>query len=133
LVGRRLCTYRANGFDGNLLRRRGLTNSHSYADSHSYSHAYCHGYSHTYTDSNTNTNSYSYSDSNRDSAASVGNANGYCNSDSDRNAHADGNINPVYGKVFTDTKTSANSGAAPVVAGRADLSAVVPRLRDEGG
>ena len=26
----------------------------------------------------------------------------------------------------------ANSGAAPVVAGRADLSAVVPRLRDEG-
>ncbi|HJW39075.1 MAG TPA: hypothetical protein VJ420_10700, partial [Candidatus Udaeobacter sp.] len=63
--------------------------------------------------------------------------NRYSNSDrysySDRNAHADGNINPVYGEVFTDTKAAAYSSAETVKVRRADPSAVVPRLRDEGG
>jgi len=110
LAGRRVCSQRADGLDGNLLRWRGLTNSD----------CYCHAYGHANTD---------------------GNANGYCNSYSYRNGHADGNINPMYGEVFADAEASTNSGAAPVAAGRADLSAcllaktfaVVPRLRDEGG
>jgi len=114
LAGRRVCSQRADGLDGNLLRWRGLTNSDCYCNSNSY----CHAYGHANTDGNANGYCNSYS---------------YCNSNSDRNAHADGNINPMYGEVFTHTKASANSGAAPVVARGADLSAVVPRLRDEGG
>jgi hypothetical protein len=135
LAGRRLCPYRANGFDGKVLRRwwgiaNAYCNSDSYchsdghantdgnANGYSYSNTYCHADGHTNTDGNANCYCNSYS---------------YCNSNSDRHAHGDGNINPVYREVFTDTEASTNCGAAPVVAGRADLSAVVPRLRHEGG
>ncbi len=160
MAGRRSCSQRSDGLDGNLLRWRGLTNSDCYCNSNSYCHAYghantdahadgniysnsyCHAYGHANTDAHADSHSYSnsychaYGHANTD-----GNANGYCNSYSYCNAHGDGNINPMYGEVFTHTKASANSGAAPVAAGRADLSAcllaktfgVVPRLRDEGG
>jgi hypothetical protein len=142
LAGRRLCPYRANGFDGKVLRRWGIANAngnsycHADSDAHTDSNTDSHIYSNTYchADGHANTDAHADSHTNTD-----GNANGYCNrysysnSNSDRNAHADGNINPVYGEVYTDTEASANSRAAPVVAGRADLSAVVPRLRDEGG
>ena len=90
LAGRRLCPYRANGFDGKVLRWWGIAN----ANGNSYSHAYGHTNAHAYANGCCNRYSYSNSDS-------------Y----SDRNAHADGNINPMYGEVFTDTEASANSSA----------------------
>src|SRR6266540_1212721 len=68
-----------------------------------------------------------YTECNANGAASDGNANGYCNSNSDRNAHADANINPLYGEVFTDTKASANSGATPIgCGGKVDSSSREP-------
>jgi hypothetical protein len=127
LAGRRLRPYYGNGLDGKVLRRWcGIANSNgnAYCNCDSYSHAHSNSYSSSYSHAYGHTNTDAY-------------ANGCCNrysySNSDRNAHVDGNINPVYGEVFTDTEAAANSGAAPVVAGRADLSAVVPRMRDEGG
>src|SRR5213076_468382 len=65
---------------------------------------------------------YTDADANADSRS---NAHGYADSDtytdsnanSDRNAHGDGHINPMYGKVFTDTEASAYSEAAPIAGG----------------
>ena len=99
MVGGRVCSHRPDGLDGNLLRRRGLANSHCYS------------------------NSNGDGDGNSNGAASDGNANGYCNSNSDRNAYADANINPMYGEVFTDAEASTNSGASPV--GRNDQKVVI--------
>jgi hypothetical protein len=147
LAGRRLCPYRANGFDGKVLCRWGIANANgnsychadsdahtdSNTDSHIYSNTYCHADGHANTDahadSHTNTdgnadghgNSYAHADSNAD-----------CNCPRKPDAYTDRN-SKHYTQAYSNPATSANSGAAPVVAGRADLSAVVPRLRDEGG
>jgi hypothetical protein len=129
LAGGRLCSLGADGFDGNFLCCRGLTNSDSYCYCNSYGYIYSHADRDTHTDSNTNSYSssycHAYGHANTDAYAdSHSYGNGYCNrnSNSDRNAHADGNINPMYGEVFTDTEASANSSAPSVVAGRADLA-----------
>ena len=132
LVGRRLCAYRADGFDGKILRRRRFTDSdgytngdnnsnpNSYSDTNPDSNTYIsvtYSYSHTntdaYADSHIYDHAYCYGDANTDFNANNdtnSNINRYCNSYS----HADGNINPVYWKVFTNTEASTNSGAAPV-------------------
>lgn len=130
MAGWRLRAQCTGGRHANLLRCRGLTNSHSYSNSNSYCHtdshihrnAYCHGYRDTYTDSNSNSNSYSYGDSHRDSPSSDGNANGDSDWNSKRTAAS-----------YSNPEASAYSKAATVVVGRADLSGLVLRLRDEGG
>ena len=58
LAGRRLCTYRANGFDGKVLRRW-ASNANAYCNSNSYSHA--HSYANCDSNGTCNGNAYSYS------------------------------------------------------------------------
>jgi hypothetical protein len=97
------------------LRCRGLTNSDSY----------CYGNSNCHADSRNNAHGYANSDTYTDvnaNADSCNNAHGYTDSDtytdsnsnSDRNPHGDGNINPMYGEMFTDAEASAYSEAAPI-------------------
>jgi len=121
----RLRAQRAGGRHGNLLRCRGLTNSYCYGNSNchtdSRNNAHCYADSDTYTDANADSrsNAHSYADSDTYTDSNANN-----NSNSDRNAHGDGHINPMYGKMFTDTEASAYSSAPTVVVRRADLSAV---------
>lgn len=123
LAGRRLRSHSPDGFDGNLLRWRRLTDtypngygySHADSDAHTDSNPYIdvtysnsHAHADSYADGHVNSysNSYIYSHAYGNTNTDF-NTNSYCNRYS--------NVHPVYGEVFTDTKASANSGAAPVV------------------
>jgi hypothetical protein len=135
LAGRRVCSQRSDGLDGKVLRWRGLTNSDSYSNSHAHADSNADGHSNSYAHADSNADSHSNSH-----AHAHGNADGYAHADSNaycncpRKPDAYTNRNSKhYTQAYSNPATSANSGAAPVVAGRADLSAVVPRLRDEGG
>jgi hypothetical protein len=68
------------------------------------------------TDSNTGRKRYAYRD---------GDSNRYGNSNTDAHTYPDS-------KGYTDAQSSADPAPAPLV-GNANLSAVVPRLRGEGG
>ena len=61
MAGRRLCPYRANGFDGNLLRRWGIiANANGNTYCHSNSNCYCYCYGHRISNGDTTARNSSY-------------------------------------------------------------------------
>jgi hypothetical protein len=114
LAGRRLCPYRANGFDGKVLRRWwGIANAYCNSDSysHAHSHANCDSDGYAYTDSyaNCHSNSYAYTDSyaNCDTSSYA-----YCHSNSnahtDRYAYRDSN-SYAYALAYANCYSNGNS------------------------
>ena len=127
LARRRVCSHCTDGLDGNLLRWRRLTDTYCYTycyfDSDAHGHGNCYAHADTNADvvSNGHAHADSYADGHSNSnsnSSSYSHTYGHTNTDGNANCYSDsdGNINPMYGEVFTDTKASANSGAASVVA-----------------
>ena len=86
------------------MQRNSDTFSDLNRDSYSHSNSYSYADGNRYSDGNGNR------DCNGNSAASIANSDG--NSNSDINAHTNGNINPMYGEVFTDPEACSNFGGA---------------------
>ena len=99
MAGRRLCTYRANGFDGKVLRRWAC-NANAYCNRDSYSHA------HSYA--NCDSNSYAYA---QRYAYCDGNSNSH--SDSITNSYANRN-SKHYAEVYSNPATATDTTASPV-------------------